>query len=101
MKELPKVFKNNINKDIHNNREYYVSKNKEKEIINKENNINIYQKIKEIFSSYKYVYKADVVITTKDGDVKKTLIGMKDNNLITIDNELIDISIVKDIKFDE
>lgn len=98
MKELPKVFKNSIEKKINNNKELFISKNDVKE---KNDSINIYQKIKEIFNSYKYVYKANVVITTKDGDVKKTLIGMKDNNLITIDNELIDISIVKDIKFDE
>lgn len=101
MKELPRVFRNSINKDISNNKDYSMSKNKEREIKEEKNNINIYQKIKDIFSSYKYVYKADVVITTNEGVLKKTLIGKKDNNLITIDNELIDISTIKDIKFDE
>ena len=105
-KELPKVYANKIEKNIENNKEYVVSKNEEKKETNNisentsiEKNIN--QKINEIFSSYKYVYKADVVITTEKGEIVKNIIGKNGNNLITMDNELIDINSIKDIKFKE
>ena len=105
-KELPKVYANKIEKNIENNKEYVVSKNEEKKETNNisentsiEKNIN--QKINEIFSSYKYVYKADVVITTDEGEIVKNIIGKNGNNLITMDNELIDINSIKDIKFKE
>ena len=93
MKDLPKVFANKIYKD--NNRDYSVSKNEEESIDTK----NINQKINDIFNSYKYVYKADVIITTNEGESIKRIIGKKDNNLITFDNELINIDTIKDIKF--
>ena len=101
MNKLPKVFANKIDKKILNNENYVVSKNEEK--INKEinTNINITQKINDIFKSYKYVYKADVIITTNEGEIVKQIIGKNKNNLITIDNELIDIDTIKDIKFKE
>lgn len=106
MKELPKVFANKIDKKITNNKEYDVSQNNE-EIIKKEDfkgipiGKNINQKINDIFSSYKYVYKADVIITTESGEITKKIIGKNNNNLITIDNELISIDTIKDIRFKE
>lgn len=104
MKDLPKVFANEIDKKLENNNEYAISENKE--IIKKDNEFkgiikdkNINQKINDIFSSYRYVYKADVIITTNEGEIIKKIIGKSNNNLITIDNELINIDNIKDIKF--
>lgn len=102
MKDLPKVFANKIDKKIENNKTYSISKNEEKVEERKfkiEKNIN--QKINEIFSSPKYVYKADVIITTNEGILEKRIIGKNRNNLITMDNELIDIGQIKDIKYKE
>ena len=65
------------------------------------NGLNINQKINNIFNSNKYVYKADVVITTKDGKVVKKIIGQNKTHLITIENELIPISNILDIDFNE
>ena len=91
MKDLPKVFANKIEKVKNNNKEYYVSKKKiKREDINK--------KITDIFSSYKYVYKADVIIDTEDDQMITKIIGKKGNNLITIDNTLINIDTILDIK---
>ena len=59
------------------------------------------QKINKIFGSSRYVYKADVDITLKDGKVSKRIIGRNKNELITMDNELIKISDIIDIKFTE
>lgn len=103
MRELPKVFANKIDKKIENNKTYCVSKNEEIKKEEKDRTIkiekNIHQKINEIFSSPNYVYKADVIITTNEGDLEKRIIGKNGNSLITINNEIISIDRIKDIKF--
>ncbi|MCI9110220.1 MAG: hypothetical protein HFH47_00230 [Bacilli bacterium] len=116
-RKLPSVFANKIEKEVGNNKNvFYSSKDglaergedlkdskqtddfaqKAKDNLIKPKNI--YQKLNEIFSSSRYVYKADVEITLKDGVVTKRIIGKNANHLITIDNELIPISDIVDIK---
>lgn len=58
----------------------------------------IRKKIDDIFNSSSFIYKARVIITTKDNDKEYTLIGRDKNKLLTIDNETILISDVLDIK---
>ncbi len=91
-----KVFVNRIDKKIHNNEEVYYSKEERKKDVKKITK-NVYQKINDIFTSKNYIYKADVVIVTKDSTLNKTIIGKNKNHLITIDNELIPISEIVDI----
>lgn len=107
-KKLPKVFANKIDKEITNNERVFYDKVKEEvEIDNEEkktrNNyeLNISQKINKIFNSPKYVYKANVDITTKDGIISKKIIGRNKNQIITMENELININDIIDIKFSE
>ncbi len=103
-KKIPKVFANKVEKNAGNNKEvFYSSKEVVKEsddrgpkMIKREKNIN--QKINDIFNSSRYVYKADVEITLKSGIVSKRIVGKNGNNLITIENELIPISDIIDIK---
>ena len=95
MKELPKVFRNNINKNISNNENvYYDRLNKQEEI----NDKSIQQKINEIFSSPNYVYKANVEITLKDKVISKRIIGRNKDYIITMDNDLIPIKDIINIK---
>lgn len=107
-KKLPKVFANSINKDLRNNETvYYEKKQTIKEEIEKpkktilNDSFNLNQKINKIFGSSRYVYKADVDITLKDGKVSKKIIGRNKNELITMDNELIKIEDILDIDFSE
>lgn len=108
-KKLPKVFANSIDKELDNNEACFYSACQESNL-NEENTRkkderfvvrgeNIGQKIQSIFTSPKYVYKADVDITLKDGKVSKRIIGKNMTHLITIDNELIPISDIIDIDF--
>ena len=96
MKELPKLYTNSFNKKIDNSQEYVKiiestnSPKPSKQEINK--------KIDNIFKSKNYIYKIKTKIKTKNGDRKETLIGKTNNNLITINNELINISDIIDIK---
>lgn len=99
MKELPKVFHNEVNKTFDNNRNVYYSQNEY--VDTKEtpkDNKTVYQKINEIFSSPNYVYKANVEITLKDKTIVKRIIGRNKNYIITMDNTLIPIEDIVDIK---
>lgn len=96
-KKLPGVFACKIDKKMDNNLNVSVNRNEEK--INNVECKNIDEKINNIFRSTSYVYKADVLITMEDKTITKRIIGKKNNNLITIDNELIPISKIIDIEF--
>ena len=94
----------NQNKRITNNEDVYYSANKEvgkkidtKKDITNNNKINIKRKINEIFASPNYVYKANVNIVTNDGIINKKVIGRNQKNLITMDNEKINIDDIIDI----
>lgn len=101
-KKLPKVFANKIDKELNNNETVYYNKNEERKIEEKEpltSVLTVNQKINQIFSSARYVYKADVIITTKNGKVNKRIIGRNRNELITMDNEVINVNDILDIEF--
>ena len=97
MKELPKVFHNKIDKKFDNNRSVFYSNNTYEEDRSVDTRT-VLQKINEIFSSPNYVYKANVEITLKDKKVTKRIIGRNKNYIITMDNDLIPISDIIDIR---
>lgn len=96
MKDLPKVFHNKIEKKIENNRSVFYSSNNYDE--KPTDTRSVPQKINDIFSSPSYVYKANVEITLKDKKVTKRIIGRNKNYIITMDNDLIPIDNIVDIK---
>lgn len=98
-KKLPEIFHNKIDKKINNNKSVFYSK-EEKNIkidSDRNNELNISQKINKIFSSSNYVYKADVIIKLKDKEINTKIIGRNKNFLITMDNQLIPITEIIDI----
>ena len=97
MKDLPRVFHNKINKKFDNNRNIYYSNNTYEDNVTNDTRT-ILQKINDIFSSPNYVYKANVEITLKDKKVTKRIIGRNKNYIITMDNDLIPITDIIDIK---
>lgn len=104
-KELPGLFANKINKPLNNNEKVAVTKNEEREVVEERKPIssekNVLEKIKEIFDSPRYVYKADVKITLKDKTITKKIVGKTQTHLLTLENELIPIQDIVDIKFNE
>lgn len=105
-KKLPKIYANRIDKDINNNDKVAYSKNDQFREVKEQNTTlnfekSINQKISDIFNSPRYVYKADVDITLKDKKIKVKLVGKNNNKLITLDNELIPIDDIIDIKFSQ
>lgn|SRR5574344_107762 len=97
-KKLPKIFANQINEPNVNEKTFYsVNERTARSDPKKVEGANIYQKINNIFNSRNYVYKANVIIKTRDWESEKIIIGKNNGNLITIDNELIPISNIIDI----
>ena len=98
-KELPKMYHNKINKSVSSIQKMYTTignnSNNDNEI--KYPGISIDRKIKDIFNSNDYVYKADVNIVTDNEVLHKRIVARNKNNLITIDNEYIPINIIRDI----
>lgn len=100
MKELPKVFHNKIDKKFDNNSSVFYSSNtnQDRESVEVNDSRNVLQKINDIFASPNYVYKANVEITLKDKKITKRIIGRNKNYIITMDNSLIPITDIVDIK---
>lgn len=101
-KKLPKVFANSLN-DVHNNEKVFYSsedRGDTNQVVHKSLKGNsVSDKIKEIFNATNYIYKADVEIVFDNETVSKRIIGKNNNNLITMDNELIPIEKIKDIRY--
>lgn len=93
----PKVYINKIEKNINNNKEnYYYRNNDYKKDFSP---VNIKEKINDIFSSEDFVYKSNVIIILKNGkEIKDELIAIKNNELILLNNDKINIDIIEDIK---
>ena len=100
MKELPKMYQNKINKKISSIQKVYSSMDSNFDPRNNDtrySSISIDKKIDDIFNSPDYVYKADVTIVTDKDTIQKRIVARNKNNLITINNEYIPISIIRDI----
>lgn len=97
MKELPKIYHDDTNKEFSNNNKFFYSNNSNQEE-KIEDNRTVIQKINEIFSSPNYIYKANVEIVLKNKTIKKRIIGRNKDYIITMDNNLIPIKDIIDIK---
>ena len=97
MKELPKIYHTDSKKEFNNNKKYYYSSNKSIEEETKDTRT-VSQKINDIFSSPNYIYKASVEIELKDKLIKKRIIGRNKAYIITMDNDLIPIKDIINIK---
>lgn len=92
--DLPKVYANPIDKEIRNNNDiFYGSASKEKN----DRSINIYEKINQIFASPHHVYKSNVLVKTKKGEIKTTIVGKTGNFLLTLNGEKINMLDILDI----
>ena len=100
-KELPKLFKGKVINSV-NQKKTILKNNKEIEISNtkpnNKTNKSVKKQINDILNSSDFVYKADVKILLKNNkEIKKTIIGRTNNSLITMDDELIDVSSISKI----
>ena len=94
MKKLPKVYVSPIDKDLQNNKQLFYSKLSEES----QNTKSVIQKINDIFHSRNFVYKKDVLVTTKNGSKVISLVGRTNDALLSLDKEKILISDIMEIK---
>lgn len=100
MSDKPKMYKCDMKKEFSNNRSVYASYNDDRNSIN--NNVvydtsDVRKKINEIFGARDFIYRTKVNIVIDNQVLTKKVIGVYNDNLLTIDNEHIPINIIKDI----
>ncbi len=93
-KILPKVFANPIDKKIGNVQDTFYEGIRQ----DRHDFKTIERKINEIFSSKNFVYKSQVLITTKEGTALKTIVGRTGISLLDISGGVIPISSILDIE---
>ena len=102
--KIPKIYKNKIDKlRTKVQKEFYY--HSDNEINNraitpsKISRSELLDKINAIFKRPDFVYQADVIIMYKTGENKhKKVVGLKENYLITLENEKIMLDDILDIK---
>ena len=96
MEEKPKLYQHREKKEFRNNRRVYYSMDKEDTNIIWNSN-DIRKKINNIINSPSFIYRTEVNIVIGNETIVRKIIGIYNNNLVTIDNEHIPIDSIKDI----
>lgn len=97
IKKLPKIYQNNIDKKINNNKEVYCS-------FRQDNNIEVQEKsdisliIDGIFNNERSVYNIPVIIKTSTKVYDTFLVARTSSYLLTIDQDRINIKDIYSIK---
>ena len=96
MTSKPEMYRGNIKKTFNNNRSIYASYMDNSEIKVYDNS-DVRKKINDIFNSNTFIYRTKVNLVIDNKIISKKVIGVYNNNLVTIDNEQIPINIIQDI----
>ncbi len=87
MKKLPKIYKNDINKSIRNNKEVCYLRSEENPDL--DNNYSVKEILDEIFNGIGYSYNIPVIIETSNKIYDTSLITRTKSSVATLDNEVI------------
>lgn len=98
--KIPEIYKNKIEKlKSKVQKDFYYHYKDNNNIEDKVDKKTLLEKINAIFKRPDYVYQADITIMYKNGESKhKKVVGLKDNYLITLDNEKIMLDDIINIK---
>ena len=89
-----KVYINKIDKKILNNQSYCDVSEKEEIIIN---DLSVQDKLNKLFNTNGYVFNKEVKIITNNKTYNTKIAGKVGHNIITLDNDIINIKCIKDI----
>ena len=96
MDNKSKLYRCDKIKVFNNNRSVYASyENDNSNIVYNSNDIR--RKINNIINSLDFIYTTRVNIVLDKETISKKIVGIYNNNLVTIDNEYIPIELIKDI----
>ena len=96
MSNKPEMYRGNVKKEFNNNRSIYASYNNKSDIKVYDTS-EVRKKINDIFSSHDFIYRTKVNIVIDNKIITKKVVGIYNNNLVTIDNEHIPINMISDI----
>ena len=96
MIDKPKMYQCDRGKKFNNNRSVYTSYNDNNTFKVYDSN-EIRKKINDLFNSSTFIYRTKVKILEDNQVLTKKVVGVYNNNLVTIDNEHIPISMIRDI----
>ena len=110
MKKLPKISEFSLYNSIHNNKKVFDSlkeKDADKKIIskkeikvkNKKDILTVKEKIKELIKGNNYIFNTKVILVFDDREEEVNIAGVVNNHIITMNNEIIKIDDLKDIKY--
>ncbi len=109
MKKLPKIYQNEIKK-VKNNKEVFDSLKgendlktsfKNKNLDKKFTNLSVRDKIKELINQKSYIFNTKVILVFENEEKECQIAGVVNNHIITMDNQIIKIDSLKDIKIFE
>ncbi len=107
MKKLPKIYQNELKGKVHTNKEVFdslkedvkIEKTKEnKKYNNNYDKLTVREKIKELINQNSYIFNTRVILYIDKEEKECQIAGVVNNHIITMDNEIIAIDDVKDIK---
>ena len=96
MSDKPKMYRCDKGTQFNNNRSVYVSYNDNNTFKVYDSN-EIRKKINDLFNSSTFIYRTKVNILVDNQVLTKKVVGVYNNNLVTIDHEHIPISRIRDI----
>ena len=91
-----KIFVNEINKKMDNNQNY-CNVDEKKDILDTRSDLSIEEKLAKLFNTNGYIFNIDVKIITDNKTYDTKIAGKVGNSIITLDNDIISISDIKDI----
>ncbi len=94
MDNKPKMYRCDTKKEFNNNRMVYASYYNDVKVYD---NGDIREKIDNIFNSSNFIYRTKVNIVMNNQVCNKKIVGVYNDNLVTIDNEHIPINMISDI----
>ena len=98
MSEKTKMYRCEVNKKFNNNQSFYSSYYHHDDNTFKLQDLNdIRKKINNLFESPNFIYRTKVNLVINNQILSKKVIGLYNNNLVTIDNEQIPINLIQDI----
>ena len=90
-----KVYVNKIEKKIENNQNSCDVRNEGN--ITYDNKLSVDEKLKKLFDTNGYIFNINVKIVTDNKTYNTKIAGKVGNNIITLDNDIININNIKDI----
>jgi len=97
MFEKPKMYQNKVDKEIRNNREVFMSSDRSNTNHHVWSSNDIRKKINDLVNSTSFIYHTKVNIVIGNEVIVRKIVGIYNNNLVTIDNEYIPIDSITDV----